>query len=52
MTTHSGREYSVYVHTMSGTEQIGMDNEERHEELGLPQLLQALISDRQKERHL
>ena len=28
MTTRSGREYSVYVQTMSGTEYTGMDNEE------------------------
>ena len=52
MTTRSGREYSVYVQTMSGTEQTGMNNEERHEEPGLAQLLQALLSDRQEERCL
>ena len=52
MTTCSGREYSVYVQTMSGAEQTGMDNEERHEEPGLAQLLQALLSDRQEERRL
>ena len=33
-------------------EQTGMDNEERHEEPGLAQLLQALLSDRQEERRL
>ena len=37
---------------MSGTEQTGMNNEERHEEPGLAQLLQALLSDRQEERRL
>ena len=31
--------------TMSGSEQTGMDNEERHEEPGLTQLLQVLLSD-------
>ena len=48
MTTHSGREYSVYVQTMSGTEQTGRGNEEP----GLTQLLQALLSDCQEEIRL
>ena len=52
MTTCFGREYSVYVQTMSGTVQTGMNNEEWHEEPGLAQLLQALLSNRQEERRL
>ena len=37
---------------MSGTEQTVTDNEEWHEEPGLAQLLQALLSGRQEERRL
>ena len=47
MTTRSGGEYSVFVQTMSGTEQTGINNGERPEEPSLTQLLQALLVDRE-----
>ena len=40
MTTRSGQEYSVYVQTMSGMEQTGMENEEP----GLTQLLDEYMA--------
>ena len=35
MTTRSGREYSIFVQTMSGTEQHSVNSEEKHEEPSL-----------------
>ena len=47
MTTRSGREYSVFVQTMSGDELSDMNNDGRQAEPGLTQMLQALLADRE-----
>ena len=46
MTTHSGREYSVYEQTMSERDQVGNSSGEP----GLTQLLQALLTTREEEK--
>ena len=50
MTTRSGREYSVFVQTMSGDELSDMNNDGRQAEPGLTQMLQALLADREEEK--
>ena len=51
MTTHFGCEYSVFAQTMSGDELSDMNNDDRQPEPSLTQMLQALLADREKERH-
>ena len=50
MTTRSGREYSVFVQTMSGDELSDMNNDGRQAEPSLTQMLQALLADHEEER--
>ena len=47
---HSGREYSVFVQTISGDELSDMHNEDRQGEPSLTQMLQASLADREEER--
>ena len=50
MTTHSGREYSVFVQTMSGDELSDTHNDDRQAEPSLTQMLQALLAECEEER--
>ena len=50
MTTRSGREYSVFLQTMSDDELSDIHNNDRQAEPSLTQMLQALLADREEER--
>ena len=50
MTTRSGREYSIFVQTMSGDELSDTNNGDRQAEPSLTQMLQALLADHEEER--
>ena len=50
MTARSGCEYSVFVQTMNGDE-LSDINDDRQPEPSLTQILQALLVDREEQRH-
>ena len=51
MTMRSGREYSVFVQTMSGDELSDTHNGDKQAEPSLTQMLQAFLADHEEERH-